>query len=221
MVVWPMSSRERAAIWTAVHDERRSLSADLSTIPAEGWAVGSLCAGWDVHDVVAHLIDSAATTRWGFARRMVAARFDFDRDNAVGVERERRMSPAKTLAEFDRVAPWTRTPPAALASRLVEAVVHAEDVRRPLGVRRDYPLGHVLPALTHQLRTSGAMGGGRDRAAGLRLIADDADLSWGGGPEVHGSALALLMAVSGRPVAPGELSGPGARDLAQRVSPTG
>ena len=210
-------STQSLDIWAAVHEERRALSADLATVPPERWAEASLCSGWEVHDVVAHLIDSALTTRLGFMRRLSAARFDFDRDNEVGAERERRAHPVDTLAAFDRIVPETNTPPAALATRLVEAVVHGEDIRRPLGITREYPVAHVLPALRYQLKTSGSMGGGRDRARGLRLIASDTDFSSGegsgAGSEVHGTALALLLAVSGRPVGPAELTGPGASTL--------
>lgn len=211
-----MSSQKWAAVWTAVHAERRALSEDLSAVPAHRWSEESLCPGWDVHDVVAHLIDSAKTTRLGFVRRLVAARFDFDRDNAVGVARERRATPAETLAEFDRIVTATSTPPAAPATRLVEAVVHGEDVRRPLGLRRAYPLDHVLPALRYQLTTPVSMGGGRERSAGFRLVPVDADLASGAGPEVRGTALALLLAISGRPLEPGELSAPGASAFGRR-----
>lgn len=206
-----MSAREWSTVWAAVHEERRALSADLAELPPERWAEASLCPGWDVHDVVAHLIDSAKTTRIGFVRRLIAARFDFDRDNAIGVARERRATPAETLAAFDRIIPETKTPPAAPATRLVEAVVHGEDIRRPLGIGRSTPLEHVLPALRYQLRTSTAMGGGRERAQGLCLIASDADVALGSGsdPEVRGTALALLLAVSGRRLRPGELAGGG------------
>jgi uncharacterized protein (TIGR03083 family) len=177
-----------------------------------------LCPGWDVHDVVAHLVDSAKTTRLGFARRLVAARFDFDRDNAVGVARERRATPADTLAEFDSIVTETKTPPAALATRLVEAVVHGEDVRRPLGLHREYPVRHVLPALRYQLKTAVSMGGGRDRAAGFRLIVVDSKVSVGAGPELRGTALTLLLAVSGRPVDAAELFGPAVSSFRQRLS---
>lgn len=210
-----MASQKWASVWSAVHEERRAQSDDLAGVAAARWSEASLCPGWDVHDVVAHLIDSAQSTRWGFIRRLIAARFDFDRDNALGVARERRESPAETLAAFNRIITATNTPPAAPATRLVEAVVHGEDIRRPLGIHRDYPVDHVLPALQYQLKTSVSMGGGRDRARDLRLVAVDADAAWGSGPEVRGTALALLLAVSGRPVESQELSGPGASALIQ------
>ncbi len=186
-------------VWPVVHEERRRLVADLSMLGDEQWGTPSLCAGWDVHDVVAHLVDSAKTTRLGFARRLLAARFDFDLDNARGIERERRDDPQETLRALADATELTCTPPANLATRLVEAIVHGEDVRRPLGISADYPTAAVLVALEYQLRTGVSMGGGKERAQAVRLVAEDAGASWGAGDEVRGSALDLLLTVSGRP----------------------
>ena len=107
------------------------------------------------------------------------------------------------------VAGRRTTPPAPLDSRLVEEVVHGEDIRRPLGLRRDYPTETVERALAHQLRTSVGLGGGRQRAAGLRLVAADADWSHGEGAEVRGPLVSLLVAVSGRAGVIDDLTGPG------------
>ena len=73
-------------------------------------------------------------------------------------------------------------------------------------------------ALEYQLRTTVKMGGGKERASGLRLITSDAPIDSGSGPQVRGSALALLLAVSGRPLEPDELTGPGAATLAERAT---
>jgi uncharacterized protein (TIGR03083 family) len=202
-------------IWPVVHVERQALIRDLEVLPTQQWATPSLCPGWDVHDVLAHLVDDARTTRLGFLRHLAAARFDVDRCNARGVARERRADPRSTLAAFRAVSARTTRAPAPPATRLVEAFVHGEDIRRPLSLGRAYPAAHVAEALRHQLRTGVQFGGGRERAQGLRLVASDADLDDRTGPEVHGSALALLLAVSGRPVGPGELTGPGAVTLAR------
>ncbi|WP_201848616.1 maleylpyruvate isomerase family mycothiol-dependent enzyme [Myceligenerans indicum] len=203
-------------VWPVVHDERAALVRDLETLTHEQWEAPSLCAGWTVHDVLAHLIDSATTTRRGFVRRMIAARGDFDRDNAVGVERERATHPDATLASFRRVVNRTDTPPAALATRLVEAFVHGEDIRRPLGISRGYPAQHVLTALRYQARTPESFGGGRERARAVRLVVTDAGVTIGSGPEATGTATALLLALSGRPVREGEIQGPGAGPVVRR-----
>jgi uncharacterized protein (TIGR03083 family) len=200
--------------WSAVHAERRALADQLSGVrDADAWEQPSPCPGWSVHDVLAHLVDDARTTRLGFAARLLRARLDFDRLNADGVRQERGATPADTLSRFDAVRDRTTSAPAPAATRLVEVIVHGEDIRRPLGLRHDYPLPETARALRHQLATSTRTGGGRERAEGLTLRADDVDLVHGDGPEVTGSALALLLAVSGRPVAPTELSGPGAARL--------
>ena len=205
-----MKSQE---VWRVVHEERRALLDDLEMLAHERWATPSMCAGWDVHDVLAHLVDSATTSRLSFLRRMLARRFDFDADNADGINKERRAKEVETLAEFQRVLHLTSTPPASLSTRLVEVIVHGEDIRRPLGLHRSYPITAVIEALRYQLKTSISMGGGKQRASGLRLVATDADFAEGDGPEVRGPCIALLLAVSARPVNEDELSGAGSSSL--------
>ena len=95
-----MRSRTGTSVWAAVHEERRALIADLEDLPDDVWQAPSLCPGWSIHDVLAHLVDTALTTRLGFLRGMVRARFDFDRSNADGVRKHRGSSPAETLAAF-------------------------------------------------------------------------------------------------------------------------
>lgn len=208
----------RPAVWPAVFAERDALIGDLERLPPQQWARPSLCPGWDVHDVVAHLVDSAKTTRLGFVRGMIAARFDFDKANADGIARERAATPEATLAEFRRVSGLRKTPPAAPATRLVEAIVHGEDIRRPLGLVRSYPVDAVTSALRYQLTTGAALGGGKERAAGFRLRAADSGVDHGAGPEVLGSSLSLLMAVSGRPVDTGGFTGGGVGDFLQALA---
>ncbi len=203
----------RAAIWDAVHQERRRLVQDLEGIGDEQWRASSLCPGWSVHDMLAHLIDSTTTTRLGFLRQMVSSRFDFDRANAAGVERHRSSDPRETLAAFRAVSDRTDSPPGSLATRLVEAYVHGEDIRRPLGMVSHYPTEHVVSALSYMARTGAGLGGGRERVSGLRLSPSDFDMHIGEGPEVRGCAISLLLATSGRPVHPGELTGAGAMTL--------
>ncbi|WP_329027203.1 maleylpyruvate isomerase family mycothiol-dependent enzyme [Streptomyces sp. NBC_00690] len=200
-----------------VHAERAALIDDLTRLDDEQWGEPSLCDGWTVHDVVAHLVDSARTTRLGFVVGLVRARFDFDRQNASGVERERGASPQETLERLRQVAARRSSPPAPLDSRLVEEVIHGEDIRRPLGLTHAYAQEAVVRSLQLQTRTPASFGGAKELVARVRLTAVDADVSIGAGPEVSGTALSLLLAVSGRRVAPDELAGPGAGLLAMPV----
>lgn len=208
---------DRSVIWQAVHEERRRLVEDLEGLSDEQWQTPSLCPGWSVHDVVAHLIDSAITTRLGFVRQMFMAHLDFDRANDHGVAKHRTTDPVDTLEAFRAVCDRTDTPPGPLATRLVEAYVHGEDIRRPVGIHRDYPSEHVMTALEYMARTGARFGGGRERVRGLRLrpLADGRAI--GEGAEVRAEAIALLLAASGRPTGSEELTGDGARLLAARA----
>ncbi len=197
----------KADVWTIVHTERRALVDDLKALTAEQWNTPSLCAGWTVHQVAAHLIDSATTGRLDFVRRMIASRGDFDRDNAVGLARHLRPRPEETLAALETTIELTRTPPADLATRLVEAFVHGEDIRRPLGLTGDYPAPGVAAALDYLVRTGVGMGGGKERVPDRRVVATDLDWAVGSGPEVRGRGIDLLLALSGRPAGAAELVG--------------
>ncbi|MFD8405279.1 maleylpyruvate isomerase family mycothiol-dependent enzyme [Streptomyces anulatus] len=213
-----MESDAKREVWRMVHAERAALVDDLARLDAGQWDAPSLCAGWTVRDVAAHLVDTARTTRIGFVAGLVRARFDFDRQNARGVERERGASPQETLGRLRRVVSRTTTPPAPLDTRLVEEVVHGEDIRRAVGLVRSYPQEAVVRALRLQARTPVSFGGAKETVASVRLTATDADLSIGAGPEVTGPALSLLLAVSGRRAALDELDGPGLSVLAAAAS---
>jgi uncharacterized protein (TIGR03083 family) len=204
-------------VWSLVHAERAALIDDLEHLDDHRWETPSLCREWTVHDVVAHLVDTARTTRLGFLVGLARARFDFDRQNARGVERERRASPQATLEQLRRVASRTSGPPASLDSRLVEEVVHGEDVRRPLGLTRSYPQEAVVRSLRLQARTPASFGGAKELVTRVRLTAADADVSIGDGPEVTGTVLSLLLAVCGRRVALDDLDGPGVDTLTSAI----
>lgn len=200
-------------VWALVHAERAALIDDLAQLDDEQWRAPSLCEGWTVHDVVAHMVDTARTTRLSFLAGLVRAGFNFDRQNARGVERARGASPQETLERLRQVASRTSIPPAPLDTRLVEEVLHGEDIRRPLGIAHSYQQEAVVRALRLQARTSASFGGAKELVARVQLTATDTDLSLGDGPEVRGTALSLLMAVSGRRVALNELDGPGVATL--------
>lgn len=141
-------------VWTLVHAERRALIEDLTDLTRAQWEQASLCAGWAVRDVAAHLVNNAKATRWGVVRDMARARFDFDRQTAAGVERERGATPAETLARLRDVVQRTSTPPASLDSRLVEEVVHGEGHPGASGHHPGLPDRRQVTSLRYQARTS-------------------------------------------------------------------
>lgn len=204
-------------VWAMVREERLLLCEQLADVSPARWDLPSLCPGWSVHDVVAHLVDTALTTRLGFLVGLARARFDFDRQNARGVAAARGGTPVETLDRLRAVLDRRTGPPAPLATRLVEAFVHGEDVRHPLGLAGDYPVAGAAAALRLQARTGTGTGGAREHVAGLRLVADDVDLELGEGPTVSGPVIALLCAVSGRSGHLEQLAGDGVPLLGDRL----
>ena len=202
-------------IWPVVHAERRALAADLAGLTPEQWATPSLCTGWSVHDVLAHMVATAKETPAGFLAGMVRSGFRIQRMTERRIAEEKAGGPAATLAAFRTVETATSAPPGPKLSWLGEALVHAEDIRRPLGIAHEYPVASVT-AVTDFYAGSNVVIGGRNRVAGLTLRATDTDWSHGSGPVVSGPARALMLATTGRKAALDELSGPGLETLRAR-----
>jgi uncharacterized protein (TIGR03083 family) len=203
------------SIWPTIHAERSALADDLAGLSDGQWSTPSLCTDWSVHDVVAHLVSAAKMNPPKFFAQFAAAGFNFDRFAGKNVATEGAGGPAATLAELRAVQDRTSAPPGPKDTWLGEAIVHGEDIRRPLGISRTYPMPAVLRVIGLYAR-SNAIIGGKKRVAGVTLKATDADFSVGAGPLVEGPALALALAASGRASALDELSGPGVETLRSR-----
>jgi len=198
-------------------DERAELAAFLATLPPEQWQAPTLCAGWRVRDVVAHVISYDNLGPGGLLALAARGRFRLSQINAAALARYDTRSTQQLLSLLaDHLQPTGQ--PAALGGRagLVEALIHHQDIRRALGQPRAISAERLLPALRTALIAPDV--GGLWRIRGLRLVATDLHFSAGAGPEVRGPAEALLMAIAGRRAVVGELSGPGQQKLARRIS---
>jgi uncharacterized protein (TIGR03083 family) len=145
-------------IWTIVHGERKALAADLKSLDENRWTTPSLCGEWTVRDVVAHMTATAKTTPATFFPKMIANGFSFSRVQAKDISAERGPSTADTLARFAAVETSVKHPPGPVDSWLGEAIVHAEDIRRPLGIHRDYPVEAVVQVAGDQFGPAASSG---------------------------------------------------------------
>jgi len=198
-----------------VRAERAALAEDLDGLGDEQWRSPSLCGGWTVEDVVAHMTATATITPASFLPKLASSGFSFEKLQARGIAAAKGSSPAETLARFKAQIGSTKHPPGPPQSWLGEVVVHSEDIRRALGIPHEYPES-ALAELARFYQRSNLIIGGKRRVAGLRLQATDADFSAGSGPEVRGPLLALVLATTGRSVALDELSGEGIATLRAR-----
>ncbi len=204
-----------ASPWPLIHAERKALIADLQRLTPEQWVTQSLCSEWTVRQVLGHMTSTAKITSPKFVAGLAGAGFKFHAMNAKNVASETVGTPADQLAAFSALSDATMHPPGPVESMLGEAVIHSEDIRRPLGISRAYPQEAVVRVAAFY-QGSNVIVGAKSRIAGLRLRATDADWSTGAGPEVAGPVLSLVMAMTGRKAALDDLSGEGVATLGSR-----
>jgi uncharacterized protein (TIGR03083 family) len=207
-----------ATLWPLVHAERAALAHDLAGVTDENWQTPSLCAGLTVREVLAHITAGASLNPLRWMAGVIRCRFDFDRQVAMRLAEQLGATPAETLARFRRVVTSTTKPPLPVVAMLGEAIVHAEDIRGPLGIRRTYPVATLTRTAEYYL-SSDLPVSTRSRATGLRLAATDGPFDAGSGPLVSGPILALVMAMAGRAAYCDELNGDGVASLRSRCAP--
>jgi uncharacterized protein (TIGR03083 family) len=204
-----------AELWDQIHVERKAIIDDCENLTAAQWSTPSLCAGWTVHDLLAHQLATAKMTPGAFLGKFAGSGFSFPKMVNKDIARETAGGPTATLAAFKAVYRRTSSPPGPKQSWLGEALIHSEDMRQPLGLHRDYPMDALLTLLDFQ-KNSNAIIGSKKRIAGLSLRATDTSWSTGEGPLVEGPALALLMAMTGRKPHLDQLTGDGVEILRSR-----
>jgi len=205
-----------ADFWSLIHAERVRVADMLDGLTVRQWQAGSLCTGWTVEQVAAHLSAAASTGTWAWIRSIVRAGFNADRHNARLLARYLGDTPEQTARRFRSLVSSTVAPTKDYAAVLGEVIVHGQDIAEPLGI-------DLIPdpAAVHEVA---AFFAAKDFAVnshrlvnGLTLQATDADFTAGDGPLVQGPLLHLVMAMAGRPHYLTELDGDGVAELHQRL----
>ena len=202
-------------IWATVRSEREVLAEDLNHIDGAAWTTASLCPGWTVRDVLAHLTALARMTPAKFFPKLLASGFNLSRLQARDISLEKGSSVEETLARFRGVVSNRTGLPGQAKTLIGETLMHAEDIRRPLGIKHDYPLVALVTVADHY-KGSNLVAGTKRRIAGLSMNATDIDWSTGSGPVVSGPMLSILMAMAGRHAAIADLEGEGTEILRSR-----
>ena len=204
-------------IWVAVREERLGLVERLAGIDENQWNANSLCDQWRVRDVAAH-VTAGAQGAFGIGATlggMLAHGFNFNRWMATDGRSRGEEDPERILDALRVAAGNRKSPPGApTISVLTDVMIHSQDIGRPLGLQRDFPEEHWLPVADFVRSTF--VFGAKKRTAGLTLRATDVEWSHGSGPEVTGSAEALVMAMAGRQAALADLGGEGVATLIAR-----
>lgn len=202
-------------IWPVVHAERKALAADLDGISETAWTTPSLCDGWTVRDVLAHMTATAKISGATFFPKLIGSGFSLKNLQAKDIRREKGGSPAETLEHFKAQIDSTGRPPGPSDTMLGEVLVHSQDIRRPLGIGHSYPTEALVQAADFY-KGSNMILGTKRRITGVCLQATDADWRHGDGPVASGPMLSLLSAMTGRRAALDDLSGEGVAVLKNR-----
>lgn len=192
----------------AIAAERQDVADLLSAVPPEAWDAPTLCSGWRVRELVAHVTMPFRYSGARFAAELIRSGGRFHAMSDRCARRDADRIPAEGLLRSlsDNVAnPW-RPPGGGQAGALTHDVIHGLDLAVPLGIGRRVPqerLRVVLQAITgpRALRHFAA------DLTGIELRADDIDWSFGSGEQVSGLAQDLALVLCGRKLPPGHLHG--------------
>lgn len=206
---------ERDEMWAVLDAERASLADLLATLSADEWAHPSLCAGWTVRDVAAHLALAPRITLGTALVEISRARGSFNRMVHDTAKRQA-WRPTSELVGLMRAAIGSRrlAPGQKLKDALMDILVHGQDITVPLGRPRAMPPEAAVTSAEHLWRM-GFPFRTRRRLAGYRLVATDVDWSAGDGAEVSGPIDALLPLLAGRTATLPRLTGAGVVALAR------
>ncbi|NUS43044.1 MAG: maleylpyruvate isomerase family mycothiol-dependent enzyme, partial [Mycobacteriaceae bacterium] len=126
---------DREASWRVIERQRLDIAALLAGLAPQQWDTPSLCAGWRVREVAAHL---AVTPNPPSAAAMLAAalraRGDYNRFIDDLTRAHARRSGPELVAEIRADASSRRLPKLTnYRNILFDTIVHGQDIAIPLG----------------------------------------------------------------------------------------
>ena len=184
-----------------VKAERLGLADFLESLDEHEWRVSSLCDGWTVRDVAAHMTLSTRMSLRLTVKGVLRSRGSVHRMfDVLARDRAARFTPAELVAQLRETADSRHlTLGASPFDPLVDALIHGQDVARPLGRPRPMPLDAAVEAL--EFVWNARFYGARKRLPGTRLIATDREWTGGeGDQEIRGTVSDLLLLATGRTV---------------------
>ena len=181
--------------WTAQTYE--GLAGLLDSAPVGAWDAPSLCAGWQVRHVVAHVTMPVHLTPEQFGAEMAAARGDFTVLSDTVAARDAARPTADLLAALrsPQLHSW-QPPGGGAAGALSHAVIHSLDVTLALGESTVAPAPAVAAVLAQLTAAEGAFFG--LDLTGVRLEASDTGWTWGEGDVVRADSGELVALLGGR-----------------------
>lgn len=184
-----------------------ALAEALGSIPEAAWETPSLCEGWRIREVIAHVTMPARYDQEAFMAELRSRDFDFGRLSNEIATRDGQLPTETLLANLrDEVLHRWAPPEGGYHGALNHAVIHGLDATVPLGLRRSAS-DEVMRIVLDDLTQHGIHEHFETSIDSRRLEASDLDWSYGSGETLTGSSADLALALCGRKLPPGRLQG--------------
>jgi uncharacterized protein (TIGR03083 family) len=209
-------------VWSAVDRRRHAIVVLLTSLSPSEWDTPSLCDGWTVRDVAAHLTMPLLGMRQlvGLALRHPGGTNHVIREGSI--ELARRYDTDQLTARLAQLVGVHRPIPGLTCREsLIDAIGHTLDMCIPLARDVAIPPVEVAEAANQVLSYHGNRNSKVFRALPLtqfRFAATDHAWSTGSGPDITGTMSDLFLLLTGRTVRIGYLGGPGAVELRGAVA---
>jgi uncharacterized protein (TIGR03083 family) len=214
---------------TAEHDydallweESADLGSLLDDLDDASFDCASLCDGWRVRDVVAHMVLGHTTPMPTMVALIARSGFNVPRASRLGSARHGSAHSVPELRDqwhevVDGRVRRGISRRISTKEMFVDHLIHHQDIRRPLKLTRPIPAERLTAALD-AMPTIGGFVKSKQRMRGLTWTADDVAWRFGSGPDVSGPAEALILLASGRRAPIDEIVGGGVSTLDHRVA---
>ncbi len=188
--------------WRAIDAQRLALTDVLSRLSEDEWRRPSLCAGWTVRDVTAHLTMQQVGPGALLLQvpAMIRARGNLDRLIHDAARRRAALPTDQLIAEIrGMVGSRRHNFGVTYRETLTDILVHGQDITVPLGRRLDMPVDAAALAAS-RIWSMDRMFHAAKRLTGYRLTATDTAWTVGEGAEVTGPIGSILLLLTGRPI---------------------
>lgn len=195
--------------------ERRKLAEVLGGLSATQWQAPSLCAGWTVAHVVAHLTMPFRISEREYALGMEKARGQFSEFSDDVASRDSQLPQAELVAALRDNAenPW-QPPGGGYEGALSHDIIHGLDITWPLSI--EYPIpGQAMITVLDLVVGQGGRSLFGFALDGIELRASDLGWSFGTGAPLTGQSRDLLLLLAGRTIPHDQFSGAGAQRLGE------
>lgn len=202
-----MAVTDDAFLQPAVAAEFGRLADLLAAASGAQWDTPSLCEGWRIREVVAHMTMAARYTQEEFMAELQRCGFDFTRLSNEIAARDASRPAEELVADLRSEVMRHWTPPGGgYHGALNHVVIHGLDMTVPLGAPRGCP-DQTIRVILDGLTRGGASAHFGTDIDGRCLQATDLDWSYGSGDPLRGAAADLALAICGRAVPAGRLDG--------------